>query len=345
MNIREVTNKKQWENFIAKQKYTSPFQSWYWGEFENAIGHDITRLGIFDGKALVGLIPLRKVRAHRGRYLYLRHGPILDFSNVKALNTILEYLKEVGRTEKYSFLRMSPLIKREEEGKFGFLKLLRDSPMHDIDAETTWVLNLKKSEEELLKGMRKNTRYYVRKAVKSGVEIVRTKELKFLDDFWKIYQDTVRRQRWTAYDKWYIEGEFKTFAKEDMAELYLASYKGKFIAASIILYYRNQAIYHHSGSLSAYANIPASYAIQWEAIKTAKKRGLKWYNFWGIAPLIKKNGKLMPQEGHPWEGLTFFKLGFGGEKREFVHAKDLPFSKKYYLTRIYERLERWRRGY
>ena len=51
------------------------------------------------------------------------------------------------------------------------------------------------------------------------------------------------------------------------------------------------------------------------------------------------------KEDHPWKGLTFFKLGFGGEKREFMHAKDLPVSRKYYITKIFETLEKKKRGY
>ncbi|GAI33015.1 unnamed protein product, partial [marine sediment metagenome] len=38
---------------------------------------------------------------------------------------------------------------------------------------------------------------------------------------------------------------------------------------------------------------PASYLLQWEAIKEAKNRGCKLYNFWGIAEIESKKTSLL----------------------------------------------------
>jgi lipid II:glycine glycyltransferase (peptidoglycan interpeptide bridge formation enzyme) len=156
----------------------------------------------------------------------------------------------------------------------------------------------------------------------------------------------VRRQKWHAYSYNYIKKEFEAFVGDDAIAIYLAKYKGKYIAGSLVLYYGNQAIYHHSGQLSRFRKIPASYLVQWKSIKEAKERGLSWYNFWGVSPLVMEGGEFKAKSGHPWEGITFFKLGFGGEVRQFIHAKDFPINKwRYNLTRSYEIIERWRRGY
>lgn len=346
MDVKRIRRKKIWEDFISKQVYTSHFQSWDWGKFENTIGRWFEGYGIYDGGDLVGLIPLRRVRAKRGRYLYLRHGPIFDHSNKKRLNIFYDFIKQISKNEKYSFVRMSPLIlKREKERYKLFFENLKDSQMHDIDAEKTWILSLKNREEELLANMRKNTRYYIRRARRDGVKIKKTQEMKYFDHFWNIYLDTVNRQKWLAYDKDYIKQEFKIFKQNDQIDLYLAEYDNKFIAAAFIIYYQNQGIYHHGGMLSKYRKIPSSYLIQWEAIKECKKRNLEFYNFWGISPLVKVDNELKPKPGHPWEGLTFFKMGFGGQSRDFVHAKDLEIGWKYKLVRRYERLESKIRGY
>jgi peptidoglycan pentaglycine glycine transferase (the first glycine) len=357
MDIKRIDNKQIWEDFVAQQKFTSPFQSWNWGEFEKSLGNKFERFGIYDDEKLVGLIPVKHVQAKRGKYLHVRHGPILQKTDNKPFDSAQDkqiwkgfnrFVTVKAKEEGYWFVRMSPLIKTDSTDAKEFKQMvtgLKESPMHDVDAEITWVLDLSQSEEEILKNMRKNTRYYVRRAEKDGVEVIRSSDLKYLEDFWRIYQDTVQRQQWTAYSKEYVQKEFETFAKDDQIEMYLAKYKGEFIAAALILYYGNQAVYHHSGSLTKFAKIPASYAIQWEAIQEAKRRGLKWYNFWGISPVEEIDGKLMPVEGHPWAGLSLFKLGFGGSVREFVHAKDLPVSPLYYLTKVFETIERKRRGY
>lgn len=346
MKVKEITKKKVWENFVKKQRYNSPFQSWNWARFERGLEGKFDTFGMFEGGELVGLIPIKHVLAKRGRYLHLRHGPIFVFENREIWGEFFKFIIRKAKQEKYWFVRMSPLIPQDIELKFAdIFSHLKESPMHDVDAEITWVLDLAQTEEEILRGMRKNTRYYIKRAQRDGVEVIKTKESQMFPEFWKIYQDTVKRQKWSAYSEEYIRKEFETFRNDGQIELYLAKYKGEFIAGSMIVYYCDQAIYHHSGTLTKFLKIPASYLIQWEAIKEAKRRGFKWYNFWGISPLVMEGGEYKAQAEHPWAGLTFFKLGFGGKVRQFIHAKDLPVSKLYYLTRFFEGIEKWRRGY
>ena len=71
-----------------------------------------------------------------------------------------------------------------------------------------------------------------------------------------------------------------------------------------------------------------SYFLQWQIIKEAKNRGIKYYNFWGIAPNDNPN--------HRFAGVTMFKTGFGGERIDWLHAHDLPISNKYWLTYLFE---------
>ena len=346
MQVREIKEKGVWENFVRKQRYTSHFQAWNWAEFERSLGSKFETLGMFERGKLIGLLPIKHITAKRGKYLQLRRGPIFDFKDRNIWEEFFEFIRKKAKDGGYWFVRLSPLVINSEEQDYrDVLSHLRECPMHDVDGEITWVLNLLQSEEEIVKNMRKNTRYYVRKAERDGVKVIKTQEMKYMDDFWEIYKDTVKRQKWTAYSWEYIKKEFEAFRKDDQIDLYLAKYRGKFIACSLIVYYCDQAIYHHSGSLTAFSKIPASHLIQWEAIKEAKRRGLRWYNLFGVSPLIKENGEYKAQAGHPWAGLTFFKLGFGGEVRQFIHAKDLPMRNMYYLTAFFERIERWRRGY
>ncbi len=83
--------------------------------------------------------------------------------------------------------------------------------------------------------------------------------------------------------------------------------------------------------------MPAMYLLQWEVIKEAKKRNMTYYIFWGIAPNENRR--------HPWRGLTLFKTGFGGEKRVFMHAKDLPLSLWYWKTYAIDMLTKLKKGY
>jgi lipid II:glycine glycyltransferase (peptidoglycan interpeptide bridge formation enzyme) len=59
------------------------------------------------------------------------------------------------------------------------------------------------------------------------------------------------------------------------------------------------------------------------------------YNFWGVVPETATK--------HPWAGLSTFKRGFGGAEEQYVHAKDLPLSLKYWLTYTIEKVRKMKR--
>ncbi|MBN1331793.1 peptidoglycan bridge formation glycyltransferase FemA/FemB family protein [Candidatus Dojkabacteria bacterium] len=342
-SIKPIQNKEIWEEFIAsssgeKISPTTFIQSWSWGEFLVKQGQKTYRLGIFDDDELIGIALGTKIEARRGKYLHFRHGPVMDWSNDRLIEFVISELKKLAIEEKVWFVRISPQIKKIPN---SLKSRSTASPTHDVDSEQTWILDLSESEGELLAGMRKNTRYSIKKAEKDGVEILKTTNSEYLKDFWEIYRDTVNRQKWSAYTFDYIKNEFETFAENDQTLLLLAKYQGKFIAGAIFIFYNNQTVYHHSGSLTEYRKIPASYLIQWEAIKEGKARGMKKHNFWGLP--LDQNDEL--QQKHPWTGLGLFKVGFGGEAERWIHARDLAISPKYWLTYIYERVEKIKRGY
>ena len=54
--------------------------------------------------------------------------------------------------------------------------------------------------------------------------------------------------------------------------LFLCKYKRKVVVAAIIIFYGDCAYYHHSASSDEAREVPASYFLQWQIIKEAKKR-------------------------------------------------------------------------
>ncbi|MCX6792250.1 MAG: peptidoglycan bridge formation glycyltransferase FemA/FemB family protein [Candidatus Gottesmanbacteria bacterium] len=243
------------------------------------------------------------------------------------MKAILKDLTALAKREHAWFIRMSPLLEITPENTKLFKDIgLQNAPIHAMDAELCWVLDLDKSEEELLVGMRKTTRYEIRRAQKLGVAIHTGAK-----DFFALYTQTSRRQGFVPHSG--IREELDVFGSD--AVVYNAVYEGKTIASAIILFWGDQAIYHHGASILS--KIPASYLIQWEAIREAKKRGQKLYNFWGIAPEDKAS--------HPWRGITLFKTGFGGRTMEFMHAQDYPVSPLYVIPKTIELIRKQLKGY
>lgn len=322
--IKEITDKNTWDSFVSKSEQKTFLHSWNWGEFNRVMGGRIFRLGVYDNSDLVGLALIIKVEARRGSFLFCPHGPILDWGKKETLEALATHLKMLAEQEKVHFIRISPLALDTPENKKLFSNLgFRDAPIH-MHPEVTWTLDVTPSLDDILSGMRKGTRYDVRKAEKEGVEIIKSKEPKDIKEYFDLQKETVERHKFIPFSLDFLTKQFETFARDDEIVLFLAKYKKEIIAAAIIVYYADSGFYHHGASTLKYPKIQAPYLLQWEAIKEAKNRELLFYNFWGIAP--DEDDK-----GHPWHGLTTFKKGFGGFRTDYLHAQDLVLKKGHYL--------------
>jgi lipid II:glycine glycyltransferase (peptidoglycan interpeptide bridge formation enzyme) len=210
--------------------------------------------------------------------------------------------------------------------------------MHANAYEATWKLDLSPKEEELLKNMRKTTRYLIHQAQKdANIKVFRRWSIDDVDNFYQIHQEVVRFQKFTPFSLEFLKNEFTSFLADDQISLFFGQYKDKIIASAFVLFWSKIGFYHHAALAPQYHKIPIAYLLQWEAIKEAKRRGCVLYDFWGYVDPFK-NPK------HPWAGPTLFKMGFGGKSYEYVKTQDLPLSNKYWLTYIFERLRRTKRG-
>ncbi len=355
LSIKPIQNTTQWEDFILSQNEPPFLQSWHWGEFHQSLGDKIFRLGIFDNGEIIGAALVIRVLARRGTFLFLPYGPVIvqssklktqnhnskfkTFLNLKfdVLKILTNYLKNLAEKEKCCFVRVS--LNWEKSGEnikiFKDLKF-REAPIH-LKPETTWLLDIAPDEEEILKEMRKTTRNLIRRGYRENIQIVKSERVEDLDEFYKIYQKTSERQNFVPFSKEYLKKEFNAFAGEKKIALFFAKHKGELLSAALFIFYGNQGFYHHSASLRDNSKIPTSYLLLWEAIKEAKKRNCKIFNFWGIAPPDKSK--------HPWQGLTLFKKGFGGYQKDLVRAQDLPINSCYWLNWAIETFRRIKRGY
>lgn len=329
-----IDDEHSWELFVLQYSPQALFQSWMWGEVQKRLGVTINRFGFFENNVLQGVMQVALTRARRGSFLHVRHGPIFTKNTRKYWKTAIQFLTLEAKRQGCWFLRVSPLVPPSREIT-DLLEHLHTKPaaIHRMDGEYCWVLELSILEEQLLSQMRKTTRYEIKRAERDGVEIFTTTDTKYLSEFFDLYSQTSVRHGFVPHSG--IAEEFAVFSKKNQAALYIGKHNGKTVAAAIVLYYGSQAIYHHGASVAN--KIPVSYALQWEAIKEAKKRGMKVYNFWGIAPQDSLK--------HPWRGITLFKKGFGGHELEYIHAQDIAISPFYHVSRTIETIRRMVRGY
>lgn len=327
-----ITDKNIWEKFVLSQNPYSFLQSWAWGETNEKTGSKIFRIGFNKDNKLIGVCLLIKENAKRGPHLIIPGGPVIDWADKKLVDIFIDTIKNLAKNENVWFVRVRPEIKDSDNARKDFKDLgFVSAPMH-LHAENTWILDISKPEEELLAGMRKSTRYLIKKSLNLGLELEVSKDPKSAGILYELQKETAKRHKFVGFSQKLFKSEIESFAGNENAAVFICRKDKEVLAAAIIIFYGNTAYYHFSGSTSKFSEVPFSYFLQWQIILEAKKRGIKYYNFWGIAP--NNNPK------HRFAGVTLFKTGFGGERIDWLHAHDLPVSSLYWLTYIFETLRR-----
>ena len=340
MDVKLITNKQTWESFVLQQSYPLFVQSCHYGDFYEAMGEKSWLFGVYEGEKLIGGSLVVSTHARRGSFLYLPYGPILPAEDQsRALGALTETLKKFARGEHYDFIRVSPFLDETEENKQLFLAAgFRPAPMHML-AETTWLLDIQPSEEQLLAGMNKNHRNLIRRCLRAPVRVESSVSQKAVIEFNQLHDATASRHKFHRFPVGYIEKEFLAFAPHGEAVIFHACLPdGRLDSSALVMYYGNMAAYRHGASLNLDKRLPTSYLIQWEAILEAKRRGIRWYNFWGIAPRAAS-------KRHPFYGLTHFKTGFGGFEKNLLHCQDLPVTRAYWKNWLIESIRKRKRGF
>lgn len=339
MEIRELVDKEQWNSFVLSLKPNTFLQSWQWGQVQKADGEAVRYIGMFEGSEQIGAALLITVNAKRGKFLLCPHGPLFkeEKNSEKIWEQFVEYVGNLAKQDGAVAVRIAPLMETSEQTLSLFKKLgFRNAPIH-IHAELTWVLDITPDEEKILSGMRKTTRHAIRKAEKEAVIVEISTNPADLKRFLPLYFDTKERHQFIPFSESFLKAQVETFAEDNSMFLAFAKYQGKDVVGAMFMHMGNTVFYHHGASTKLPSSVPAAQALQWTAIKEAKRRGASRYNFWGIARDDQPN--------HPFAGITIFKKGFGGYAINYMHAQDLPVSLGYWKLWLVEMIRKYRRGF
>lgn len=328
LSVAFISDRDQWEHFVLSRPEANFLQSWNWGEFHQALGKTVFRLGILRGDELVAGALCVKEKAKRGTYLTIAGGPLADWQNTTELEFVIKQVSELAKREHCIFVRIRPQeietpALQKQVHQLGF----HPSPMH-LTADLTLQLDLRKTEAELLAEMRKNTRYDVRRAEKLGIVVKTSSDPADISTFYDYQVALAQKHNFVPFSYEFLYQQFKTFVKDHHVLLFHA-YQGEVLLASaFIILYNKEAVYHYGISTPANDKLPGAYACQWAAIQWAKSQGALKYNFWGIAP--------PDLPSHRFAGVSLFKRGFGGQEVQYLPAHDLPIHWRYGVTKAFE---------
>ena len=91
------------------------------------------------------------------------------------------------------------------------------------------------------------------------------------------------------------------------------------VGGIIVTFFGDCATYYYGASDHEYRELMAPYALQWHAIREAKKRGCRLYDLFGVS------GEGDGAWGARLSGVTEFKEKLGGEHVHYMKTRELAF--------------------
>lgn len=331
--IEQAENRTEWDDFVTSHPEANFLQSWDYYEFYRSRGnHVVRRIARAEGRVVAAYAGVVEA-AKRGRHLAIAGGPILDWQDRPLVEAILEDMRAQGEREHCVFVRVRPQLERSERSLSLMRELgLKPAPMY-LSVEFAGILDLEKDEDEIMKGMRQRLRRALRKAAKNEIVVEKSTDPHDIHEFYQIELQTAGRHNFVAFSEDFLTKQFAAFAKHDEAVLYTAKYQGEILAQNFMIFYGNEASYHYGVSSELGTKLSGAPLLHVEAMRDARKRGIKRYNFWGITE--------EDETKHRFYGVSCFKRGFGVEELKYTPAHDLVLSRgRYALTKLIESIRR-----
>lgn len=323
MKIVDAENRKEWDDFVTSHPEANFLQSWDFYEFYRSRGNQVVRRLAWDNDEIVAAYAGVIEDAKRGRYLAIAGGPILDWDNREVIEAVFADIRVEGNKHKCTFVRVRPQLELSDQSLQLMQELgLRRAPMY-LSVEFAGVLDLEKDEDEILKGMRQRLRRALRKGAKNDIQIEKSTNPNDIHEFYQIELQTAGRHRFVAFSEDFLTKQFAAFAKHNEAVLYTAKYQGEILAQNFMIFYGNEASYHYGVSSELGTKYSGAPLLHMEAMRDARKRGIKRYNFWGITEETDIH--------HRFYGVSCFKRGFGVTELKYTPAHDLVLNRFKYL--------------
>lgn len=305
IELQRCQDKEQWDEYILENN-GHPLQLWGWGQVKAGHGWKAERIFAYEGDEIVGAaqVLVRPLPSPLRSFAYIPRGPIGD---VASQTDFLEQLAVlVKRDYKSVALSIEPEL-------FAF-----DAPKgweratNKILSPETILLDITKTESDLLADMAKKTRQYIRKS-SADVTIRLEKSQDAVVKCLEIYRQTAKRAGFNIHNEQYYQDVLLQL--RDHSPIFIAYAEGEPVAFLWLAISADTAYELYGGVTEKGQDLRANYALKWHAIRKAKEWGLSSYDFGGLVA----------------GGVATFKQGWSSEPVVFAGTFDKPLSPLYVM--------------
>jgi lipid II:glycine glycyltransferase (peptidoglycan interpeptide bridge formation enzyme) len=289
-------------------------QSPAWGDFQHQVpGREY--LGTFvllKDDAPVALATLLQLHMRGYSFVWINQGPVWlrepTATTVKEVVDILRHLVKTTCNNSPLFIRAhlpSPTIGAVEAHSKALV-------------EKTTIVDLTPPFEEVLARMNYGARRGMRNAEKARItvrEVPRDEAIANFATYYAILRETTSRSGFFGHPEQTYKTMLETLGEH--ARLFAAfNQENKSIAWALDTVYAGHAIYYYGASNEEARRASAPYLMQIKIMEQLKTEGVKTYDFLGIG-----------SKNYPGlQGVTQFKLRFGGEVVDYTPIYDIPLN-------------------
>ena len=303
IELQRCSDKEQWDDYILENG-GHPLQLWGWGQVKTGHGWIAERIFAYDDEQIVGAaqVLIRRLPTVFRSFAYVPRGPVGEAAHsVEFLDALAGLIK---RDHHSVALSIEP-----DEIDFVVPDSWIRSENQILPAETV-LLDLRKSESDILADMAKKTRQYIRKSA-ADVTIKQVKNREGIDICLDLYSLTSKRAGFNTHDRQYYIDVF--LQMQDHSPIYIAYDSDEPVAFLWLAVSEKTAYELYGGMNDRGQELRANYALKWHVMKKVKEWGLERYDFGGMVA----------------GGVATFKQGWSADTTLLVGTFDKPLSPLY----------------
>lgn len=231
MNFEEITDLKEYENFVSNHSQKSHFlQSSYWGEFARL------EKGLFphyvgikkDNKLVCSTLLLEKRLPFGYSYFYAPRGFVINYNDLDLVSTFTKHIIKYVKDKKGIFFKIDPdfiihktnYLEEEIELPYDYKKIFNNliklgykhrgftKRFELSEPRFTFRINFNQTFEDIESHFSKTTKQRIKKAEDLGVTVEIASNV---DEFYKLMKITENRKSFITYKKEYYEKLYELF--------------------------------------------------------------------------------------------------------------------------------------
>ncbi|MGL4758782.1 MAG: peptidoglycan bridge formation glycyltransferase FemA/FemB family protein [Patescibacteria group bacterium] len=293
-------------------------------------------IGEFRNNSLISACLFNIVEAKRGKALQVFHGPIIPDFNSISYRQYLDFLKNIAKQKKCDFIRVNPLSPKMEQVDLvfktnGFIS----TPFENMFSTTIQINIENKSIEEVYEGFSIELKENLQKLF--SIEKKGDFRVEIVDELSDDCESLTEQQETEQHSFKNIQSVTNFFCSKGEGFVLKLYYRNELRAyQTFVINPNNGYVCNHHGAVIK-SDLNYNLLIHYTALKKCIESGYTVYDFWGTAPKDKFK--------HPWRATTNFKSQFGGIEVEYLNGYDYALTPKYWLTNMYEKYQKIKRGH